>query len=96
MQINSVQNPSPRNGINPAIPGSQPEKAAPNSNANNQDKGLTVSISPEAQALQKAFAAKKADETERTDGDRATQQAQPRLQAERPGGKPTLRIDLSV
>ncbi len=97
MPINSVQTPNTLYGSNQATPAAQPEKAAQNLNADKKEKDLTVSISPEAQALQKAAASKKAEESERSDNEQAPPEEAPQqLQAERPAGKMPSRIDLSV
>lgn len=96
MQINPSQNPTTLAGINQVNPQVQPEKLAKNPSVSKNDNALTVAISPEAQAMQKADAAQKAANAQKADNERAMQQqAQQQLQSQRPVAK-SQRIDITV
>ena len=96
MQIQPSQNPTTLSGINQASPQGQPEKSDKNPASSKSDKALSVSISPEAQALQKEAAAKKTENTQKADNERTMQQqAQQQLQNQRPAAK-SQRIDITV
>lgn len=96
MQINSSQNPTNLSSINQGNPQVQPEKLARNPSTSKSDNALTVAISPEAQAMQKAAAAKRAESAQKADSERTMQQqAQQQLQSQRPAAK-SQRIDITV
>jgi len=98
MQINLSKNPSALYGTtqerlqrNPARTAQEAPRPSPT------DKALTVAISPEAQALQKEAAAKKAASARESDKRQAMQQqTQQALQSQRPAVMATQRIDLAV
>ena len=96
MQINSPQNPTSLYAIDQVSPQGQAEKLARNPSSSKTDNALTVAISPEAQAMQKAAAASAAESAKKTDNERGLQQqAQQQLQSQRPAGK-SQRIDITV
>lgn len=96
MQINSPQSPASLYAINQISPQGPPEKPTRTPSSSKGDSALTVAISPEAQAMQKAAAASTADNAKKTDNERAMQQqAQQQMQSQRPAEK-SQRIDITV
>lgn len=96
MQINPFLNPSALYGTNPVRPQAQPTSPAQDQSFNKIDKAVSVAISPEAQALQKAAAARKAASTGANDKQATEQHRQQGLQAQRPAGQAPARIDIAV
>lgn len=97
MQINSSQNPTALYGINQVSPQAQAEqRPARNPNPEQSDSALTVSISPEAQALQKVATVMAAANAEQDATKQVIQQqTEQQLQNQRPAAQ-SPRIDLTV
>lgn len=96
MQINSSQNPTALYGISQIGPQVEADRPTRNPNPNQSDSALTVSISPEAQALQKMAAVAKAASAEQDASQQVIQQqTQQQLQDQRPVAQ-SPRIDLTV
>lgn len=88
-----------RNPIN-QVPTSKspetPKMAPPVQSPAQAEKDVSVGISDEARARQREAAAQRAETSQRSDNERASQQQTQNLQSQPTAGRPARRIDITV